>query len=111
LTPLVVRIGGFTGNIAAQLRTDELRRFSEGLKYRQHFLQGSAVLASLEHWIDLSVGCEPNSHLKVVGVVADGPGIGNRLSFDIDGLDQTFLPAMIDALDAMAREYPVIGQR
>jgi hypothetical protein len=111
LTPLLIHIGGFTGNIGAQLRTDELHRFSDGLRHMQHFLDGSAVLASLEHWIELTVTCEPNGHLKVVGVVADRPGTGNRLSFAIEGLDQTFLPALIDALDAIAREYPVIGQR
>jgi hypothetical protein len=47
LTTLVVHIGGFTGNIGAQLRTDELHRFNEGLKHMQHFLEGSAVLSSL----------------------------------------------------------------
>jgi hypothetical protein len=46
-----VAIGGFTGRVRASLRTDEIHRFNEGLKFLNQNLFGAAALESMEHWI------------------------------------------------------------
>lgn len=47
-------------------------------------LEGSAVLASMELWIDLTVKCEPNGHLSVSGDVTENPGNNTHLEFEMD---------------------------
>jgi len=110
ISPISVRVGGLTAEIAATLRMDEIHRFNEGLKYINQNLEGSAVLASMELWIDLTVRCEPNGHLSVAGDVTEDPGRGTHLEFEIDDLDQTMLPGWISALDDIEREFPVLGR-
>ncbi|HEU5271992.1 MAG TPA: hypothetical protein VFU36_18870 [Jatrophihabitans sp.] len=110
ISPISVRVGGFTADVAATLRMDEIHRLNEGLKYLNQNLDGTAVLSSMERWIDLTVTCEPNGHLSVVGVVTEDPGRRTRLEFEIDNLDQTMLPGWIAALDDIEREYPVLGR-
>jgi hypothetical protein len=110
ITPISARIGGFTAQIAASLRMDELHRFNEGLKYINQNLEGTANLASMELWIDLTVRCESNGHLSVSGDLIENPATDTHLAFQIDHLDQTMLPGWIAALDAVEREFPVLGR-
>jgi hypothetical protein len=110
ITPISVRVGGFAADVAATLRMDEIHRFNEGLKYINQNLDGTAVLSSLELWIDLTVRCGPNGHLSVVGDVTENPATNTHLEFEIDNLDQTMLPGWIASLDAIEREYPVLGR-
>ncbi|WP_239127363.1 hypothetical protein [Asanoa siamensis] len=52
--------------------------------------------------------------VRVLGRVhadADDHWDGNWLRFTIDGLDQTDLPAMVSALVAIERAYPLLGGR
>jgi hypothetical protein len=74
-------------------------------------LHGEAVLTSLEGWISLTVACRPTGSLCVTGELVDDPGVGNRLTFAISDLDQTDIPAMLTALSAIERAYPLLGQR
>lgn len=108
-TPISVRVGGFSADVAASLRMDEIHRFNEGLKYINQNLEGTAVLASLELWIDLTVHCEANGHLTVHGDVIENPATDTHLEFEIANLDQTMLPGWIASLDAIEREFPVLG--
>ncbi|UQX89253.1 hypothetical protein M6D93_04430 [Jatrophihabitans telluris] len=110
ITPILVHVGGFTAKVAATLRMNEIHRFNEGLKYMNQNLEGTAVLASMELWIDLTVRCEPNGHLSVVGDVRENPGTNTHLEFQIDHVDQTVLPGLIASLDAIEREFPVLGR-
>lgn len=109
ITPISVRVGGFTADVAATLRMDEIHRFNEGLKYMNQNLEGAAKLASMELWIDLTVRCESNGHLTVFGDVIENPATDTHLEFQIDHLDQTMLPGWIAALDAIEREFPTLG--
>jgi hypothetical protein len=110
ITPISVHVGGFTAEIAATLRMDELHRFHEGLKYINDNLDGAAVLTSMERWIDLTVRCERNGHLSVTGDVREDPASVTHLEFEIDHLDQTMLPGWLAALDAIEKEFPVLGR-
>lgn len=81
ISPISVRVGGFTAEIGATLRMDEIHRFNEGLKYINQNLDGAAVLASMELWIELAVRCEPNGHLSVVGEVTENPATETCFDF------------------------------
>jgi hypothetical protein len=109
VSPISATLGGFTAQIGAGLRIDELRTFRRGLEQLNQQLQGEAVLTSIEHWISLSVACRPNESLSVTGQLGDDLGSGNVLSFTINDLDQTDLPTMLSALSAIEQTYPVLG--
>jgi len=110
ISPIEVAIGGFRGEVPAGLRMDELVRFREALESLHSSLQGEAVLDSMEGWIQVRVAADRRGDLKVTGKALDQPGSANALTFTIDGLDQTHLPAVISALGAAEAKFPVRGQ-
>jgi hypothetical protein len=104
-----VAVGGFTGQVRASLRMDEIHRFNEGLKFLNQNLLGAAVLESMEHWITLTVKAESRGRINVSGELADEAGIGNVLTFELAEVDQTYLAGWISSLDDIERAYPVMG--
>jgi hypothetical protein len=107
---LRVRAGGFTAHVTADLRTDEIHRFGEELKFIDDNLSGGAVLQSMEDWIALSITCTPNGSLDVSGEVMDQPGLGNRLAFELHDLDQTRLSTWLSQVSEIESRFPVIGE-
>jgi hypothetical protein len=77
---------------------DEIHRFGEGLKFINDNPFGAAVLQSMEDWITLAIKYNPNGALDVSGEVTDKPGVGNRLSFELHGFDQTHLSSWLSQL-------------
>jgi hypothetical protein len=61
--PVAVRVGGFRGNIDADLRVEELVRFRDQLASLHGSLKGGAVAVA------------PSGQLTVTGRVTDEPGI------------------------------------
>jgi hypothetical protein len=104
------RVGGFTADYEASLRTDEFHRFHEGLKFINDNLFGSAVFASMEGWVDLTAKCLPNGSLEVTGELCDQAGAGSGLTIELDGLDQTHLPAILTSLSEIEQSFPVLGR-
>lgn len=102
-------VGDFNANIVASMRMDEIHRFNEGLKFIDQNLFGSAVLESMEHWIELTIKCDAGGHLSIAGWLSDRPGTGNVLSFQLPDRDQTYLPDWIGSLDAIEAAFPVLG--
>ncbi|WAL66480.1 hypothetical protein ORV05_01255 [Amycolatopsis cynarae] len=111
LSPIEVAAGGFTGKIPASLRADELLSFREELEKAYEGFGGVARLDSMEEWLSLTVRVKRSGHVEIDGVAKDRISSGNRLSFHIADLDQTDLPALIDALAAIEAEFPVLGHR
>jgi hypothetical protein len=109
VTPIEVMAGGFRGHVAASLRADELRAFRAALAELNSTLRGEAVLESMEDWLTLRVGVDALGHLLVSGTVGGSPGVGNVLAFEIEGLDVTYLPAVIKSIEEIESRYPVIG--
>jgi hypothetical protein len=103
-------VGGFTGSGRASLRTDEIHRFNEGLKFVNQNLFGAAVLESMEHWISLTVKAGARGRIEISGELRDGAGVGNVLSFDLAEVDQTYLAGWISDLDDIGKTFPVIGR-
>ena len=106
-SPVTLTVGAFTAKISAGLRAEELVGFRHGLDVLYESLQGEAVLDSLEDWLHLRAVGDGYGHVKIAGEVTDSPGTGNRLAFELR-LDQTFLPAIIDALRTIEEHYPVL---
>jgi hypothetical protein len=104
-----VRAGAFSGTIRASLRTTDLAQWRDELRRLHESLSGQAALETMEGWISLRLTGDGRGHVAVDGVVEDEPGTGNRLSFALPALDQTDLPALLDALGAVERAFPTIG--
>lgn len=109
VTPIRIVVGHFRGEVPADLRAEEIHRFRTELESVYDNLKGEAVLASLDGWISLTVRCRTNGSLEIIGVVNDHPGIGNELTFSLEGLDQSHLPPLIGALRSVEDAYPVLG--
>lgn len=109
LSPIAIRAGGFQGTVGATLRTTELESFHRELSALYETLSGTAVLDSMEDWLELTVRCEPSGVLAVTGTLLDQAGHGNQLRFELGGLDQTHLPPVLDELEDCLRAYPVVG--
>ncbi|MBB6350305.1 WapI family immunity protein [Nonomuraea muscovyensis] len=109
-SPIHVRVGGFTARINAGLRVDELRDFRVALERVYAEVKGSATLSSMEHWIELTAECHPTGSLSISGTLADDPGMRNTLDFVIEGLDQTDIPPLVDALVAVEERFPILGR-
>jgi hypothetical protein len=108
VSPISIAVGGFTAEIPAALRSDELHRFREGLEQVQRSAAGTAVLKSIEAWISLAVVHEANGTLSVTGSADDQPGIGNTLRFAFDGLDAALLEPLVVSLRACEEQFPVV---
>jgi hypothetical protein len=109
VTPIRIVVGGFTAEIPAALRADELHRFREGLEQVRDSAAGTAVLKSIEDWISLAVVHEANGTLSVTGSADDQPGIGNTLRFAFDGLDPGGLEQLVASLRACEEQFPVVA--
>ncbi|MFI6482558.1 hypothetical protein ACIBH1_31810 [Nonomuraea sp. NPDC050663] len=109
ISPIFVRVGGFTAKIGAGLRSDELQSFHKQLERVYAAVEGRAVLSSLENWIELVVECHGNGSLTIKATVADDPSMWNTLSFEIEGLDQSDIPAIVAALTEVEERFPVFG--
>jgi hypothetical protein len=109
VTPVEVVAGDFRGVVGASLRAEELRAFRLALAALNSTLRGKAVLESMEEWLTIQVGVDALGHLLVSGRVVDRPGVGNVLAFNIDGLDVTSLPAVIESIEVIDEAYPVLG--
>jgi hypothetical protein len=105
---ILIRVGGFNGNIMASLRTDEFIRFKEELSKLYSTLKGQASFSSMEHWLTIHVEGDGLGHFEADCVAMDEVGIGNRLQFGLD-FDQTDLPGIIKDLDGILRAFPVRG--
>jgi hypothetical protein len=110
IATISVAVGGFTGQVRASLRMDEIHRFNEGLKFLNQNLFGAAVLESMEHWISLTVKAGSRGRIEIHGELSDGAGVGNVLSFDLAEVDQTYVAGWISDLDDIERAFPVIGK-
>ena len=111
VTPIQLCAGRFSGEISADLRTDELRQFREALETLYGQRAGEAVLESMEEWIRLTVAWDSLGALRVEGVASDRPGVGSELRFRLAGLDQSYLPAIIESLREVEHAYPVRSGR
>jgi hypothetical protein len=109
-SPIHISVGRYDATLPAQLRVDELISFRTALEAMNETLIGSADLVSMDGWLKLTMTCLTTGALKVVGEADDNPGIGNKLRFELTGMDQSFLPTLIDELAAIENAFPLRGE-
>jgi len=103
-----VRTGAFRGKYVADLRVEEFETFRTQLDALYRSLKGEAALNSMEGWVSVRLAADRLGHLNAECEVRDLPGTGSRLLFTLD-LDQSFIPAIVAALDDVMRTYPSVG--
>jgi hypothetical protein len=108
-TPIEATVGSFQGKVGASLRADELQAFQNALKGLHSGLNGEAVLESMEKWLTLRIAPTSRGRLEVQGMLLDRAGDGNELIFKVEGLQQSYLPKIIDSLEEVNTLFPVRG--
>ncbi len=106
---VAVRAGAFRARFEADLRAGDFVGFGGQLKALQQRLGGEAEFTTLEEWVSVRLVGDGLGHLEVRCEVTDAPGIGSRLTFGLH-LDQTYIPAMLEALEVITASFPVIGE-
>jgi len=101
-----VRAGAFRCSLEADLRADDFHRLRGDLAALYTALKGTAVLKTLEGWVEVTIVGDGKGHLSASCAVMDAPGIGNRLTFSLS-FDQTDVPPMLAALSAIMEAFPV----
>lgn len=107
-TSVSVQIGGFSGSYVADLRAEEFRSFGDEVASLYSALEGDATFTTMEGQVSLVLSGDGMGHVSVKADLRDEAGTGNRLHCEFD-IDQTYLPAIIDALGAIDSAWPVLG--
>jgi hypothetical protein len=102
---ITVCVGQFSGKIDAAILTKELVLFVEQLRPLFETLHGSAEFVTLEDQLNLRLSGDGRGHIKLKGHVADRPGDGNQLNFNLD-FDQSQLGVSIQELEKVIAEFP-----
>jgi len=108
-TSVDVAVGGFTGRFAADLRAEEFRSFNEELSKLYRTLEGHARFETLEGQVSMTLMGNGMGHVALQAELRDRAGTGNRLRLEF-ATDQTYLPGIIESLDAVDAAWPVQGQ-
>lgn len=103
-----IAAGAFRGSFEANLRAEDFERFRDELRPLYERLDGSATFDTMEGWLRIAVQGDGKGHFHAACEAIDRPGLGNRLTFAID-FDQTELPAMVRAVEAICDAVPVVG--
>ena len=72
-------------------------------------LGGAALFETMEDWIRIEAAGDGKGHFIATCEVTDMPGMGARLKFKLS-FDQTQIPQLLEWLDAILSEFPVVGQ-
>jgi hypothetical protein len=94
-------VGGFRGAFSCMLFAADFRRFADELRAMQRGARNEAAFTTLEEQIGFELRVDARGHMAVTGEACDRDGIGNVLRWRLD-LDQSFLPGMIRAAEAIA---------
>jgi hypothetical protein len=103
-----VAVGAFRGEFSCTLRAQDFAELLPQLRRLHADLLGSARFSTMEGQLKFEIIGDGRGHLKVRGRVVDQPGDGTSLEWSL-AIDQTFLPAMIEAVSAISTMYEVRG--
>jgi hypothetical protein len=103
------------GTYQANLRTNEFANFSQELESLDDRSSWVATFSPMEPWRELALQLDSLGHIRLKGQA--GPeGFGRvfgqtRLVFEADDfMDQTFIPPIIQQLQLIEQEFPVVGK-
>lgn len=111
VTPIKVMLPGFQVKFSEGLHLSELHGFYQDLKRLYSELEGTARLDAMEGFLDLKAEVDSQGHIHWSVEIAHPVGSGNeaRLQFVMDS-DQSYLPALLDQIEAVLNGFPIIGQ-
>lgn len=103
-----ITTASFHAHYSASLRVEEMDGFRQELSELYSFTSQTAAFTTMERQLSIHIlGSKTGRYTAKCEAVAP-TGIGNRLLFQIL-FDQTEIPQMLKELDAILKEYPVIG--
>jgi len=106
---IIVNIAGYSARFPADLRTDELKDFVDGLNKMNKSLKGKAELINIDTYIDIECNVTPFGQLNW-SVKTTYPAVeGAELTFGFQS-DQSYLKPLISQIEDVLSVYPVIGQ-
>jgi hypothetical protein len=103
------RLGKFGGMITGDIRAEDIVTFESQLKALYRTLNGTADFMTMEDWLAIKLSGDGLGHIECAGYIMDYPGIGNRLAFRFQ-IDQTYLLPLLGGLEAIQKQYTIIGQ-
>ena len=106
-----VMLPGFQAKFSEGLHLSELHSFSQDLKRLYSELEGIARLVAMEGFLDLKAEIDNRGRIHWSVELSHPVGSGNeaRLQFAMHS-DQSYLPALLDQIEAVLTEFPIVGQ-
>lgn len=103
---VVLRIGAFSGSMAAAFTTQDFARFLDEMGTSLRSFSGAASFMTYEEMLRLSLQFEKTGLVLVSGVVQDfgPPKVAFTFSFESD---QSFLSETCKQLERVVRRFPV----
>jgi hypothetical protein len=98
-----IRAGGFAGEFDCVLQPGDFERFASDLVRASGDLRTVVEFVTLERQLAVRLTGDGLGHFRVDGEAIDRCGDGNRLTWELEAIDQTNLPAMIASAKAIAR--------
>ena len=101
-----VRAGAWSGIGTASLRAEDFVDFLRQIRILLQNPTAQAIFTTMEGQLEFRLSGDRLGHVTVEGEALDQPGVGNRLCFRFE-VDQSYLPALISALEEIITDYPV----
>jgi hypothetical protein len=108
LVEVKVRIGAWHADYEASIRSDDFARFRQGLDVIATSEAGSAVLMSMDGYLDVEVTTDGRGPVSVKGTATDEPGMGANLEFQLS-MERGSVAALVVAVDEILAKFPVLG--
>ena len=100
---------GFHVHFKESLHLSELVALREQVREMYSTLRGGAELDATEGWMNLKAGMDKLGHVRwSVEITYPVALSGARLQFEINN-DQTYLPGLLNQLNAVLELFPIIG--
>jgi len=109
-TKISIKAGSFIGDYNAEFMTIDFEIFKRELMKLYNDLNGNATLKCLEGYLTIKIKGDGIGHFEANCIAIDNPGINeNKLEFSVS-FDQTQIPELVAQLNAITREFPLIGE-
>ena len=103
-----VAVGGFRGQFAADLRTEEFQAMLDEIEASGPALESAANLDAATGQIDLSLIGDGAGNILVAGYAADAADDGNRLEFAF-AMSDSLIPELVRSLQHVLAAFPIHG--
>lgn len=105
---ITANTGAFSGEFNTNFMTTDFENFKQQLRRLYDNLKGTANFGGYEHSDMIKVTGDGIGHLNAECKLLESSIPLNELTFELS-FDQTYLPNIIDQLNQITREHPIIG--